>query len=104
MDVSTEAQQLGDLLRQNRVIRNYTQEDLAFSVGVSRDTIARLENNPGSVEVENLLAELKKFGLEKETLWAINPLSRNTPPNATEPQTICTSARYGYAQPVRTDC
>ncbi|MCI1675353.1 MAG: helix-turn-helix domain-containing protein [Ancrocorticia sp.] len=81
VDVSLEAKQLGNLLRQNRVIRNYTQEDLAFSVGVSRDTIARLENNPSSVKVENLLAVLKKFGLEKETLWAINPLSRNIPSN-----------------------
>lgn len=83
MDISPVTQQLGDLLRQNRVIRNYTQEDLAFSVGVSRDTIARLENNPGSVKVENLFAVLKRFGLEEDVLWVISPLSRSIPSNFT---------------------
>lgn len=81
MDVSTEAQQLGDLLRQNRVIRHYTQADLAFSLGISRNTVARLENAPSSVKIENLLAVLKKYGLESDVLWAISPLSNNIPTN-----------------------
>lgn len=67
-------EQLGSFVRQQRVGRRLTQDELAFAASVSKDTIRRLEQGASSTRLDNLLAVLRVFNLDKKMVQSINPL------------------------------
>ncbi|MFT3944664.1 MAG: helix-turn-helix domain-containing protein [Ancrocorticia sp.] len=78
-----EREQLGSFVRQQRVGRRLTQEELAFAASVSKDTIRRLEQGASSTRLDNLLAVLRVFNLDKKMVQSINPLlDPDTPLNS----------------------
>jgi len=46
---------LGDLIREARLRRNLTQEQLGKLVGVQKAQISKLENNSGNVTIDTIL-------------------------------------------------
>lgn len=68
------AEILAEQIKQLRIERNLTQEQLGKLVGVQRSQISKLENNTGNITLETLLrvfGALKatiKFEIEKEVI------------------------------------
>lgn len=52
------AEQLSQHLRSFRKSRGLTQAQLALQLGVSQSRVANIENHPGTVSLDNLLAVL----------------------------------------------
>lgn len=52
------AEQLAQHLRSFRKSRGLTQAQLALQLGVSQSRVANIENHPGTVSLDNLLAVL----------------------------------------------
>jgi HTH-type transcriptional regulator/antitoxin HipB len=58
------ASQLRQLLRSLRKARQWTQADLAQSLGVVQSRVATIERDPGAVSVDQLLAILAILGAQ----------------------------------------
>lgn len=54
---------LGDTVREARIRSGLTQDQLALTSGVGRDTVMAIENGRGSVSLGRALRVLKALGL-----------------------------------------
>ena len=57
------AEQLAQHLRSFRKSRSLTQAQLAMQLGVSQSRVADIENHPGTVSLDNLLAVLSALNV-----------------------------------------
>jgi len=69
------SEQLGERLKQARLNRNITQEQVARQIGISRRTVINAEK--GQVTLENLVAILQVLGLasQLDSFLPAQPLS-----------------------------
>ena len=76
------AQKLGMYIRQQRVGRSLTQDDLAFAASVSIDTVRKLEKGTGTPKISSLLSVLDVLGASEDLVESINPLNKQIPLNS----------------------
>ena len=62
------AKSLGEVLKKYRTERNMTQEFVAESLGVSRQTVSKWESGRSDPSTSNLIALAKLFGVAPEEL------------------------------------
>lgn len=82
---------ISDNIKRLRLVNDWTQEQLAEKVGVTRATVTQWEtgwSQPRMGKVEKLAAA---FGVSVSTIVDEAPQSRNLPPNAIAPRVVPTA-------------
>jgi len=64
---------IGSDLKTWRIAQGLTASRVADRAGITRKTLRDIENQPGTVRFENLLAVLAVLGLDEATAAAIDP-------------------------------
>jgi len=64
---------MGSDLKTWRVVQGLTASRVADRAGITRTTLRDIENQPGSVRLENFLAVLAVLGLDETVAAAIDP-------------------------------
>jgi HTH-type transcriptional regulator / antitoxin HipB len=54
-EIDFKKETIGDLLRQARVSKNITQEQLAAQLGINKSNISKIEKNASSIKMETFL-------------------------------------------------
>lgn len=70
---SRRLKELGENLRTWRKAQRLTAEIVAQRAGITRSTLRNIENDPGSVRFENVLAVLEVLGIEQGVIDATDP-------------------------------
>ena len=68
MTTTTDRQDLGSRLRQLRVDRGYTQEDLAKALSVDKSAVSRIENGERGLATAELALASAEFGVSADHL------------------------------------
>ena len=71
--IQNAAGEIGQNISTWRRMYGLSQSELASRVGVSRETISRLENGDGTVAVNTLLTVLHVFGVSDKLVDSVNP-------------------------------
>ena len=69
---------IGSAIKNRRLLKNISQNDLASASGVSRPSIVRLETGSGNTSLLSLLAIMKSLGMANE-LKAVFTRSEDSP-------------------------
>lgn len=65
-------------LQKQRKLNNYSQEELADKIGVSRQAVSKWERGKSSPDTDNLIALAKLYGITIDELINSNPIKANT--------------------------
>ena len=77
------AKSLGEALKENRVRCQMTQEFVAETLGVSRQSVSKWENGSSDPNTSNLIALAKLYKVSPEALLqCVEPAPEETPPAA----------------------
>ena len=77
------AKSLGEALKENRVRCQMTQEFVAETLGVSRQSVSKWENGSSDPNTSNLIALAKLYKVSPETLLqCVEPAPEEAPPAA----------------------
>lgn len=69
MDKITSARDLGQVIRRERKLQGYTQEEVAAFSGVGVTFISNLERGKGTSEIDKALAVAQILGIDLFAKW-----------------------------------
>ena len=72
MKIETENQKISRKIKARRILKGYTQEEMAKILGVSKATYVNMENKPLNLKLKIIKKLAKELGCKVEELFLIN--------------------------------